>query len=225
MAISSSFADFGLLTTTGDDLDNAITTSRNAANILVNGGAVAIQGGQPTVANTGLIEVFGNGGNDTIALDEINGALPSAHLFGGTGNDTLTGGSGVDHLFGEAGNDTLLGKGGSDLLVGGDGDDTLTGGDGNDEFFGDAGNDRMIWNPNDGTDLFEGGADNDTAEVNGGDGTDVFTVSANGARVRFAGSGPAPFLIDIGTTENLVVNMNGGNDTSTPPGIWPPSSS
>src|SRR5262249_13011119 len=40
----------------GDNLDNTITVSRDAAGtILVNGGAVAIQGGAPTVANTTLI--------------------------------------------------------------------------------------------------------------------------------------------------------------------------
>ena len=37
------------------------------ANILVNGGAVAVMGGTPTVANTSLIQVFGTGGNDTIS--------------------------------------------------------------------------------------------------------------------------------------------------------------
>jgi hypothetical protein len=31
--------------------------------------------------------------------------------------------------------------------------------------------------------------------------------------VRFDRVSPAPFSIDIGTTENLVVKMNGGNDT------------
>ena len=69
---------------------------------------------QATVANTSLIQVFGQGGNDTITLNEANGALPAANLFGGAGNDTLTGGSGGDMLFGQAGNDTLLGKGGAD---------------------------------------------------------------------------------------------------------------
>jgi hypothetical protein len=33
--------------------------------------------------------------------------------------------------------------------------------------------------------------------------------------VRFDRINPAPFSIDIGTSENLVVNMNGGNDTFT----------
>jgi hypothetical protein len=78
-----------------------------------------VNGGTPTVANTTLIQVFGQGGNDTITLDEANGALPRANLFGGAGNDTLIGGSGGDMLFGQAGNDTLLGKGGADFLFGG----------------------------------------------------------------------------------------------------------
>ena len=59
------------------------------------------------------IQVFGQNGNDIITIDETNGALPAANLFGGDGNDTLTGGSGGDMLFGQAGNDTLLGKGGT----------------------------------------------------------------------------------------------------------------
>src|ERR671912_1223695 len=79
--------------------------------------------------------------------------------------------------------------------------------------FGEAGDDRMIWNPGDDTDLHEGGAGNDTAEVNGGGGAEVFTVTANGTRVRFDRLDPAPFAIDIGTTEQLVVNMNGGDDS------------
>jgi Ca2+-binding RTX toxin-like protein len=77
------------------------------------------------------------------------------------------------------------------------------------------GNDRMIWNPGDGTDLFEGGDGIDTAEVNGGNGAETFTITANGARVRFDRVSPAPFSLDIGTTENLVLNMNGGDDTFT----------
>jgi Ca2+-binding RTX toxin-like protein len=200
MAVTASFSP-PTLTVFGDNLDNNITTSRNAAGtILINGGAVNVQGGTPTVANTALIQVFGQGGNDTITLNEASGALPAANLFGGTGNDTLTGGSGGDMLFGQSGNDTLFGKGGNDLLFGGANNDTLTGGDGDDQVFGEAGDDRMIWNPGDDTDLFEGGSGTDTAE-------------ANGARVRFDRLNPAPFSIDIGTTENLVLNMNGGNDS------------
>ena len=217
MAIKATFsAAAGILSEIGDSVDNTIVTSRDAAGqLFVNGGAVPIVGGQATVANTALIQVFGQGGNDTITLDEANGALPAAQLFGGAGNDTLTGGSGADQLFGGAGNDTLLGKGGNDLLFGGAGNDTLIGGTGDDQVFGEAGNDRMIWNPGDGSDLFEGGDGNDTAEVNGGNGAETFTITANGSRVRFDRVTPAPFFLDIGTTENLVVNANGGDDTIT----------
>ena len=195
MAIKATFSPgAGLLSVSDDDLNNTIVASRDAAGkILINGGAVAVGGGQPTVANTAMIQVFGTGGNDTISVDEVNGAMPAAQLFGGVGNDTLTGGSGNDLLFGQAGNDTLLGKGGDDLLFGGDGNDTLTGGTGNDQMFGEAGNDRMIWNPGDGTDLMEGGDGIDTAEVNGGNGAEIFTITPNGTRVRFDRISPAPF--------------------------------
>jgi Ca2+-binding RTX toxin-like protein len=217
MATTSVFSPItGQLTVFGDAQGNTIVTSRDAAGrILVNGGAVPTVGGTPTVANTGLIQVFGQGGNDTISVDEANGAMPAVNLFGGDGNDILTGGSGNDLLFGQAGNDTLLGKGGNDFLFGGDGNDTLIGGAGDDQVFGEAGNDRMIWNPGDGTDLFEGGDGIDTAEVNGGNGSESFTLTANGTRVRFDRITPAPFSIDIGTTENFVLNMNGGDDTFT----------
>ena len=206
----------GQLSVFGDAQRNNVTVSRDAAGrILVNGGAVPVVGGIATVANTAEIEVFGLDGNDTIALDESNGALPGALLFGGNGNDTLIGGSGNDQLFGGAGNDILEGKGGNDLLFGGAGNDTLTGGTGDDQMFGEAGNDLMIWNPGEGTDLMEGGDGIDTAQVNGGNGAEVFTITANGSRVRFDRVSPAPFSLDIGTTENLVVHANGGDDVIT----------
>jgi Ca2+-binding RTX toxin-like protein len=214
-AVTASFTPgSGVLTVNGDALDNNITVSRNAAGqILVNGGAVAVLGGTATVANTSLIQVFGLGGNDTLTLSEVNGALPKANLFGGAGNDVLTGGSGNDQLFGQAGNDTLLGKGGFDFLFGGADNDTLTGGDADDQVFGEGGNDRMIWNPGDDTDLNEGGDGTDTVEVNGGNGAEQFTATANGTRVRFDRVNPAPFSIDIGTSEKLTLNANGGDDS------------
>ena len=204
----------GTLTVLGDAAANNIDIRRNAAGvILVNGGAVPVGGGSPTVANTTLIRVFGVGDNDVISLNETNGALPRANLFGAAGNDVLTGGAGADQLFGQAGDDTLLGKGGTDLLFGGGENDTLTGGDADDQAFGQSDNDRMIWNPGDDTDLNEGGGGVDTVEVNGGNGAEQFAATANGMRVRFDRVNPAPFAIDIGTSENLVVNANGGDDS------------
>ena len=71
----------------------------------------------------------------------------------------------------------------------------------------------MIWNPGDDTDLNEGGEGTDTVEVNGGNGAEQFTTTANGTRVRFDRLDPAPFAIDIGTSEKLVLNANGGDDS------------
>jgi Ca2+-binding RTX toxin-like protein len=209
----------GVLSVNGDSLGNTITISRDAAGkILVNGGAVSVIGGTPTVANTAKIQVFGLDGRDTVTLSEANGALPAANLFGGSGDDVLTGGSGSDQLFGQAGNDTLLGKGGPDLLFGGTENDTMTGGDADDRVFGQGGNDRMLWNPGDDTDLDEGGDAADTVEVNGGNGAEQFTTTANGTRVRFDRVDPAPFSIDIGTSESLVLDANGGDDRSSATG-------
>lgn len=113
-AVTATFsAAQGVLTILGDATGNNIAVSRNAAGVvLVNGGAVSVVGGTPTVANTSLVQIFGLGGNDLLALNEANGALPRANIFGGDGNDVITGGSGADLLFGQAGNDVLLGKGG-----------------------------------------------------------------------------------------------------------------
>src|SRR5262249_20052579 len=106
-AITASFSG-GVLTVTGNAQDNTIVVSRNTAGtILVNGGAVIVQGGTATVANTTLIQVSGLDGNDSLSLDETNGALPKANIDGGNGNDTIAGGSGNDTLTGGAGDDTF----------------------------------------------------------------------------------------------------------------------
>ena len=212
-AVTATF-NAGVLTVFGDANNNSITISRDAAGrILVNGGAIPVAGGTPTVANTSLMQVFGQAGNDVITLDQANGTLPAANLFGGGNDDTLTGGASDDLVFGQSGVDTLRGEGGFDFLFGGTEIDTLTGGDADDQVFGEGGSDRMIWNPGDDTDLNEGGAGSDTVEVNGGGGDEQFTATANGARVRFDRVDPAPFAIDIGTSEQLVLNANGGEDS------------
>jgi Ca2+-binding RTX toxin-like protein len=98
MAIKATFSPTaGVLSVFGSTHDDTIVLSRDAAGALVvNGGAVHIKGGVSTVANTGLIQVFGQAGDDTISIDETNGAMPAAQLFGGDGNDVLTGGSAAD---------------------------------------------------------------------------------------------------------------------------------
>jgi Ca2+-binding RTX toxin-like protein len=127
-AVTATFsAANGVLTVTGDAQDNTVVVSRDAGGtILVNGGVVTVQGGTATVANTRLIQIFGLDGNDNLSLNETNGALPSATIDGGAGNDTLTGGSGNDLLIGGAGNDTY--RFDTDLALGSDTIDESGGG-------------------------------------------------------------------------------------------------
>jgi hypothetical protein len=173
MAIKADFTA-GLLSLTGDNGDDAITVNRDAAGqILINGGAISVKEGQPTLTNTTEIDVFGGNGNDTISLDNVappaGQALPTAHLFGGNGNDTLIGG---------AGNDTLDGGNGNDTVVGGKGTDTAFLGNGNDTF---------IWNPGDGNDVVEGGRGFDTLDFLGADrpAGETFSIDPNGSGATF----------------------------------------
>jgi Ca2+-binding RTX toxin-like protein len=141
------------------------------------------------------LEVNGNGG-----VDNISGQVGVAGLT----KVTMNGGDG---------NDVLVGTDGDDVQRGGAGNDSLTGARGNDDMGGDDGDDILIWNPGDGSDKFEGGAGNDVAQDNGGGAAEHFVVSANGQRVTATRDNGAPFLLDIGTSETLDLNGNGGNDS------------
>ena len=146
-------------------------------------------------------------GDDAVRIDEVNG------VFTTTERTTLEGGGGNDVLVGASGPELLLGGAGVDVLRGGGDNDRLFGGDGDDQVFGEEGNDRMVWNPGDDDDLNEGGDGTDVVEVNGGIVAEAFATIANGTRVRFDRLDPSPFSIDIGTSENLVLDMKDGDDS------------
>jgi Ca2+-binding RTX toxin-like protein len=159
---------------------------------------------------------------------DISDDTEKLDLNAGAGIDTLVSDNGLDALGfaldidGGPGNDVLDGGDGADLIAGGDDDDRITG-DNNpagtrDVSRGDAGNDTMVWNPGDGDDINEGGDGTDTVEVNGGGGPEVFEVKASAVpgRVAFDRTGPnppGPFNLDIGTSERLDLNANGGDDS------------
>src|SRR4051794_2262866 len=69
-AVTATFsAAQGVLTVTGDEQDNSLAVSFDAAgSIVVNSDAlfVPVQGGPATAANTRLIKIFGLGGNDQL---------------------------------------------------------------------------------------------------------------------------------------------------------------
>lgn len=187
LEITAQFRD-GVLTVTGGEADNVIVVSRDAAgNILVNGGAVPISWGPATISNTTLIRMLGLAGNDELRLDEANGPLPRAEIFGGEGTDQLVGGSGDDRLDGDQGADSMAGGGGADTLV---------------------------WDPGDGSDVVEGGAGEDTLLFNGAGAAETVEISANGSRVRFFRN-PGNIVMDCNDVEQVTFNALGGADNIT----------
>jgi Ca2+-binding RTX toxin-like protein len=195
-AVTANFnPESGILTIVGNDFDNTIVVSRDAAGVIrANNGAIPVRGGTATVVNTTLIEIFGRGGNDHLSLDEANGAMPKAQMFGEGGNDTLIGGAGPDILDGGDNNDTITGREGNDFLYGGNGDDTF------------------LWNPGDGNDVFEGQGGTDTVVVNGANIGESMDLSADGPRFRFVRN-IANVLLDGDGVERVQINTLGGADT------------
>jgi hypothetical protein len=106
---------------------------------------------------------------------------------------------------------------GSDAVLGTAIGDTIDPGDADDKVSGLDGNDTMIWNPGDDSDEMNGGDGVDTVEDNGGGGDEEFVVKpkdGDPARVD-ASRINAPFTLNIGGAEKLVVAGNGGNDKIT----------
>jgi Ca2+-binding RTX toxin-like protein len=153
------------------------------------------------IGTSETLDLNANGDDDTVTADSGFNTL-RLDVDGGDGNDSLDGGDAADRLSGDNGNDRLVG------------DDNPLGSD--DESLGGAGDDTMVWNPGDDDDINEGGDGNDTVEVNGG-GDEDFEVKPSAApgRVSFDRTDPAPFNIDIGTSEQLVLNAGDGEDKIT----------
>src|SRR6186997_3099033 len=103
-AVTASFnATTGVLTVFGDSDDNDIVVGRDGSAITVEASTEKNHGNSKkdhkdkqekikqtlaTVANTTLIQIFTDGGDDSVLFDEANGILPAGQFFLGTGNDT-----------------------------------------------------------------------------------------------------------------------------------------
>jgi Ca2+-binding RTX toxin-like protein len=145
------------------------------------------------------IAVNARAGNDSVRIDESNGAftdtIPTA-IAGGRGNDTIAGGKGVETLLGGDGNDSIDGNGGNDAARLGDGADTF------------------IWDPGDGSDTVEGQNGSDTMLFNGANVAEQVDLSANGNRLKFFRT-QANITMDTAGVERVVFNALGGADTVT----------
>lgn len=190
--ITASFSQ-GILTVTGDDSANEIAVSPGgASDIVVNGGAVNITGGTPTTANTLLIRILGEGGNDVLSI--LGGTLPSAEIHGGSGDDTINGGVAADELHGGPGADTIIGRGGNDLVFCGEDDDTF------------------VWNPGDASDTVEGQDGQDRLLFNGSGAGENIDISADAGRLLLFRN-VANILMDCDGVEVVDFNALGGADT------------
>ncbi len=191
-ATVNSNVDGTTLNVTSDDAGDAITIGDNGPLLTVNGVAQAAA----PADNTITVKIDAGGGDDTTAFTTTK--VAGATINGGAGNDLLNGSSKVDTIHGDDGNDRVV------AAVG------------NDHMFGDNGNDVLVWNPGEGTDTMDGGAGADETEVNGGNNTENFTYGPGAAgHIDFERVSPAPFGLDITTTEKLTINANGGDDTVT----------
>jgi Ca2+-binding RTX toxin-like protein len=111
-------------TSAADTIKVAPGTATGSLKITVNNAA------KGTFTPTGRLVIYGQGGNDTITID--NHLTIDRLVYGGAGNDSISGGNGNGVQFGGDGDDTLSTGNGRDILVGGAGADSLKGGNGDD---------------------------------------------------------------------------------------------
>jgi hypothetical protein len=120
----------GVLTITG-------TTGNDQITVLQSGNVFTIKNGSWSTTVTGTfsqIVVKGNGGNDTIVVDDS--VTESATIYGGSGTDSMTGNNANDTFYGGTGINIMKGGTGNDTFVTlGTKGDTITGGGGSDSFW------------------------------------------------------------------------------------------
>src|SRR3954454_1195394 len=152
----------------------------------------------------GAINLRGGDGNDSLRIDDANGAftdtIPTT-ISGGDGNDTLEGGQTKvaaenEHYYGGDGNDIVDGGKGADTASLGDGDDTFR------------------WDNGEGSDVIEGGDGADTMVFNGAGINETVTLSANEGRLKFFRV-QGNVTMDTDGVERVDDNAAGGADSVT----------
>jgi hypothetical protein len=146
-----------------------------------------------------VIEVAAGNGDDTVRIDQVNGAFTtteSTRIDGGNGDDTLIGGSGAEVFFGGNGDDFVDGNGGADTAFLGRGDDVF------------------VWDPGDASDIVEGDKGSDTMVFNGAAGNEIMEVAADGGRVLFTRN-LGNIVMDLNDVEVIDVRALGGTDAVT----------
>ncbi len=238
MPAVTAFFNAGILSVLGDSANNNIVVGADAGGNLTvtsDGANVRIRSiaGTPTRGAVTLITIDGGNGNDSLVTDAslntvVNGSLvaaPPAILTGGRGDDFLKVGHGgiVGGLAGVDANGVVVGPVvGNSIMDGGAGNDSLVSGFGNDVMTGGAGDDNYLWPPGTLTDVWDGGSGNDTATIVGNDtflgqpAGDAFSLTFGpGGRLIFQRTNLVQFTVDMGTTENVVLQPGAGDDVVT----------
>jgi Ca2+-binding RTX toxin-like protein len=159
-----------------------------------------------TFARAGIsaISVKGGDGNDSLRVDDANGAftdtIPTT-ISGGDGSDMLLGGQ-VQPV---AENERYKAGDGNDLVDGGKGNDTAYLGDGTDTF---------RWDNGEGSDVIEGQDGTDTMLFNGAAVAEQATLTANGGRLTFFRV-QGNVTMDTNDVEIVDDNAIGGADSVT----------
>ena len=197
----------GALEVKGGDQDNRIAL-RLAAD---NPGVIQVDVGddgspQFSFARAGIsaINVRGGDGNDSLRIDDANGA------FTDTIPTTIAGGDGNDSL--EGGQTKVAAE--NEHYSGGDGDDLVDGGKGADTADLGSGDDTFRWDNGEGSDVIEGDDGDDTMLFNGAAINETVTMTANAGRLNFFRV-QGNVTMDTDGVERVIDNAFGGADSVT----------
>jgi Ca2+-binding RTX toxin-like protein len=205
-SVSSNFdAGSGTFTVRSNGDDGISVGCAGDGEVLLNEGEPA--DGPIACEDVTRLIVNGGPGSNEISVRGVNAAE-----FTGLRRIEVSGRDGADFIQGSELADVTQGGAGTDFIAA-----FLNPAETRDVMRGGGGADTLIWNPGDGSDRMEGETGDDTIQVNGGDGEEQFAVNpaAKRGRVLFDRLDPAPFNLNIGTAENLVLNAGGGNDRIT----------
>jgi subtilase family serine protease len=194
--------------------------------------------GTPTTDDTGILNIKitasdtqGATVTDIFALtltasNVINGNDSNNSLSGTPSADVINGFGGDDYIEGLAGKDIIDGGTGRfDRMFGGDGDDVITDPDGILGAHGGRGNDtiNITFAANWDNDINPNNAPRSDGKITGGYGNDTITVTMNNSKFFINLKGDEPVsntpqegddvVTLLGTYQNAVVDLGGGNDT------------